>query len=897
MSQTLSIGIIIIYLGFLFFIAYWAEKNEKSKWVNHPIVYTLSLAVYCTTWTYYGSVGLASEKGIQFLPIYLGPIIAMPLWLVVTRKIIYLTKTNNISSIADFISLRYGNNRSLGALVTFICLVAIIPYISLQLKAISESFSILSSTATNHKIPFADYTLYITIILAIFAAFFGTLSSDASKRKTGIIFSVAVESVLKLLFFLTIGLYITFYLFNGTTDLYKQISEVAPSHLDSFNLNLYEGVNWGFMIFVSFLAMFLLPRQFQVSVVEYTNRVQMKYAIWGFPLYLILFNLFVIFIAWAGIILLKGEVKTDYYSMLVPMSQGHKFISILVFLGGFSAVISMVVVSSVALATMLSNNVIIPYGFLDKFANRISGQNNKTIKNIRRITIFILIFTAYFLYTNLRSDLSLISIGLVSFVVIAQLSPSFFIGLYWNRGSSMGAKLGIIFGFIILLFTLLLPLAYETASGSQKLIEEGYFGVEFLKPYALFNTDLSLSPVNHALFWSLLTNSLIYLTISVTAKGNYRERNYGEMFVNPFEINNLHENAFIWQGEAYYKDIQDLLYRFLGEKRADRAISIFKRKYNISKEAELADARFVNFSEKLLTGTIGGASAKILIASVVKEKPVSLIEVLSILEDNKEARSANKTLQQQSKKLYKLTEELKKVNHELVIHDQQKDNFLDTVAHELKTPITAIKAASEVLQDKDMPEDLRERFLKNIESDTNRLSILINNILNLEKLSTGRELLHLKKNDFNKTIKEAISIIEPIAKIKKVQVLFEPKELKKINYDEDKIIQVLSNILSNALKFSPEKNGKITIDVKSEENKLYCSIKDNGEGVDKEDMPYIFDKFYQTKNQHLKKPSGSGFGLAICKQIMELHKGEIYVDADIKKGAKFIIKLPENLME
>lgn len=891
MNKFLLIGIIVMYLAVMFYLAFWAEKNTKSKWVNHPLVYTLSLAVYCTAWTYYGSVGLAANKSIEFLPIYLGPIIAMPLWIVVTRKIIYLSKANNISSVADFISLRYGNNRSLGALITLLCLFGIVPYLSLQIKAVAESFQIIVHERFAHSHLLGDFTFYITLILALFAAFFGTLSSDASNRKRGIVFSVAVESIIKLTFFIAVGIYVIFYLFNGTTDIYNQIQQLHPDIIHT-QFGLEKGVNWMSMTGLSFLAIFLLPRQFQLSVVEYVDRFQMKSAIWGFPLYLLIFNVFVIFIAWGGMILLGENVNQDYYSLLIPLHQGHEFLATLVFLGGFSAVMSMTVVSSIALATMLSNNLIIPYGLLDYFANRFSVENEKSIKNIRRVTIFLLIIASYFLYISWNQELPLISIGLISFVTIAQLAPAFFIGLYWNRGSSRGAKWGILLGFLVVVFTLIIPFTQETMLGQNSISESGYFGLHYLKPYNLFGVNF-LSPINHAFMWSLLVNVFTYLIVSVSFKNNYRERNYGEMFTKPYEVNSLQENAFVWKGEAYYEDIKELLVRFLGETRANRAIDIFKRKYNVSFEEELADARFINFSEKLLTGTIGSASAKILIGSVVKEKPVSLVEVLNILEDNKEARSANKKLTQQSHRLIQLTDELKVANDELIIQDRQKDSFLDTVAHELKTPVTAIQAASEVLQDAEMPQELREKFLQNIVDDTNRLTKLINNILDLEKLSSGRETLNVSERNLVKTIHESIRIVQPLADKKGVKIHFDLDEKLKLNIDEDKMIQVFTNILGNALKFVPKDEGEINIELNSDKNKIFCSIADNGKGIEKEDVPYIFDKFYQSKNQHLKKPLGSGFGLAICKQIVEMHKGKIYVDESYQNGAKFNLEIPK----
>jgi Na+/proline symporter len=360
--------IIIAYLASLFGIAFFAEKNAKSKWVNNSVIYTLSLAVYCTAWTYYGSIGIAANSGINFLPIYLGPVIAAPLWIVLLRKVIRISKQHKISSIADFLSLRYGNNRFLGALVTLVCLMGIVPYISLQLKAVSETFQILSDdTSYVSTSVYDDSTFYIAVLLAIFAAFFGTQTTDASEKHKGIVVSIAFESILKLIFFLCVGIYVTYFLFNGTEDIYTKMSQ-ASNFKELTSVNGFEnGFIWLYTILLSFFAIFLLPRQFQVSVVENIRERHLKNAIWMFPLYLLLFNVFVIFVAWGGNLSIGNLDQAEYYALLLPLQNGNTFLSVLVFLGGLSAVISMVVVSTLALSTMVSNNLIIPYGFLDRF--------------------------------------------------------------------------------------------------------------------------------------------------------------------------------------------------------------------------------------------------------------------------------------------------------------------------------------------------------------------------------------------------------------------------------------------------------------------------------------------------------------------------------------------------
>lgn len=894
MSNYVLFIIIVTYLATLFFIAYLAEKNSKSKWVNNSVVYTLSLAVYCTAWTYYGSIGIAANSGVNFLPIYLGPVIAAPLWIVLLRKIVRISKQHKISSIADFISLRYGNHRFLGALVTIVCLMAIVPYISLQLKAVSETFQILSDeTSYVSTSVYDDSTFYIALLLAVFATFFGTQTTDASEKHKGIVVSVAFESILKLLFFLFVGIYVTYVLFDGTSDIYSKMSN-ADNFETLTTINGFEGgFNWLYTIMLSFMAIFLLPRQFQVSVVENVREKHLKNAIWMFPLYLLLFNVFVIFIAWAGNLTIGNTEQAEYYALLLPLQNGNTFLSVLVFLGGFSAVISMVVVATLALSTMVSNNLIIPYGFLDYFIKSHPERNAKYIKNIRRISIFSIIIIAYAFYVNFSFELSLYSIGLMAFVIIAQLAPSFFIGLFWNRGSSIATIIGIVAGIAVIFYTLILPFSLHALNGSDDLVQYGLAGIAFLKPHALFGIDF-LSPPAHAFFWSMLVNLFCYMTFSVVKKGNYRERNYAEMYVDSKNYSDLQDGALVWKGEAYVADIKKVLVKFLGDARTERALKLFFRKYDLPLDTQMADARLINFSEKLLTGSIGSASAKILISSVVKEDEVSLVEVLKILEESKETIARNKLLREKSNELTKLTNQLKDANEELIEKDKQKDEFLDTVAHELKTPITGIRATTELLMDDDddMPTEIKTQFLKNMLQDSDRLSRLIHNILDFEKLSKGRTQLNIKKYNIRTTIQKTIDSLKHIADKKQVEIVSSNKSDLNAEYDEDRIVQVLTNLVSNAIKFCDVKKGKIVVDYKFDLGYLEVSIKDNGKGVPKQDLPFIFDKFYQSKNQNIQKPEGSGLGLAICKQIVENHNGKIWVKNNEKSGATFGFKLP-----
>ena len=891
-----SIGlllILVLYLSILFFIAHWSEKRSHSKWTNNAYVYSFSLAVYCTAWTYYGSIGVAAESGLNYLTIYLGPILIIPSWMIILKRIIRISRVNKISSIADFISLRYGNSRFLGALVTMICIFGIVPYIALQLKSISDTFHIVTKTESSDNL-FTDTTTYVCLALALFASYYGTKYVDASEKRRGIVTAVAMESVLKLVFFLIAGIYVTYFVFDGFDDIYQKASLLKNFDQKNTIGGITNGINWFFLCILSMFAIFLLPRQFHTAIVENNKENHIRTAIWLFPLYLLLFNIFVFPIAWGGNILFEGKGhNSDTYSLLIPQLFDNNALTVLVFLGGFSAAISMIIVSCISLSTMLSNNLLIPYGFIGSLENSSQEKNNKRIVNSRKIGIFSLIILSYAIYRIFILDYSLFSVGLVAFVVIAQLAPSFFGALFWRRGSKKGAITGIILGFLACFYTLLIPFAIGITKSTSLFIQKGPWGIELLKPFQLFGLDY-LEPIPHAVFWSLLFNTLSYLAISVSFKGNYRERNYAEMFVDIDKYITNHENAFIWKGTAYITDIQKVLQRFLGEERTKRAMTIFNLKYTVDKNITTADARFIKFAENLLTGHIGTASAKILISSVIKEDKISLAEVLRILEESKENLIINKKLTDTSNELKKISEQLKNANLELVSKDIQKDEFLDTVTHELRTPITAIRAASEILHDDDeIPEELRKQFLQNIITESDRLNRLIDKILDLEKFETGKQKIYLSKNDISKTIKNTLDSLQQLIKNNKIHVEFNEASTEiKAFYDEERIIQVVTNLLSNAIKFSSNSNGEITISIIENRNNIEVKIHNNGKGIKKEDFEAIFDKFYQSRNQNVKKPIGSGLGLAICKKIIEHHKGRIWAEDNVTEGATFIFTLP-----
>ena len=887
MSSFALFTVVLFYLALLFLVAHLAEKKKSKLWINNPYIYALSLAVYCTAWTYYGSIGVAATSGLNYLPIYVGPVMVIPAWIYINTRIVRISRVNKISSLADFISLRYGNSRSFSAIITVVCLLAIVPYIGLQIKAISETFHLVTKTAISKNI-LTDNATFVVVLIALFSSYYGTRYVDASEKRLGVISAIALESFLKLFFIIILGLFVIYFAFDGFSDIYQKAS-LFKDFKEKNTFNGIEGaMNWMVLCMISGTAICILPRQFHTAIVENRQEKHIKTAIWFFPLYLLIFTIFIFPIAWGGRLIFNGQnVNPEFYSILIPQYFDNTLITVLVFLGGLSSCISMIIISAITLSIMLSNNLIIPYGLLGKFKSENEVQNTRNITNIRKFSIFALIIMAFGFYKYFILKTSLDSVGLISFVVIAQLAPAFFGAIFWRRGSYKGAVVGLLAGLAICYFGLIIPQYYFSYNQEFKgVLRELYNAFDFFK-------ISFLGRIPQIFFWSLLVNTALFSIISVSTKGNYRERNFAELYVDIDKYIQNHENAFIWRGTAYVSDIKNILERFLGKNKTEQALRIFNLKYNIDSQTETADSRFIKFSENLLAGRIGTASAKILIEGVTKEDKISLKEVLNILEESKETITLNKKLTEQSEELQKLSDDLRNANENLIIKDRQKDDFLDSVAHELRTPITAIRSAGEILaDDDDIPLEIKKEFLNNIITESDRLSEIINDILYLDKLQHGEIVLHIQENNILETYKKAVNPLMHLIQQKNIHL----SEVNLLNqflfkYDEARMIQLFQNILGNALKFTDEQ-GTIQTKLLETEDGLIIKIFNTGKHIPEEDLEMIFDKFYQSKNQNILKPTGSGLGLAISKKITEAQGGTIKAE-NSGLGVTFTIALPK----
>jgi PAS domain S-box-containing protein len=598
---------ILAYLSILFLVAYYAEKKEKrgKSIVSNPYVYALSLAVYCTSWTFYGSVGKAATSGFSFLPIYLGPTLIASLWWLLLRKMISIAKKNRITTISDFIGSRYGNSISLSALVTIVAVIGITPYLGLQLKAIMSTFTILSGETEGT----VAAGWIITLLLGIFAIIFGARKLDSSERHEGLIFAIAFESIVKLIAFIMVGIFVTYGLFDGFIDIFEKIKDSDYGELlfmgGGTSVSYQE---WASLLFLSMMAIMFLPRQFHVAVVENSDISHVTKAMWLFPLYLLLINIFVMPVAFGGLLLGGSQAQADSFVLTIPLSQGKQFLTLFAFIGGFSAATGMVIVESLALSTMVMNNLVMPGIY--KF-NKIKGFQAIlpwAIINLKRIIILICVFLGYFFAVSVGEFYTLVDMGLKSFEAVTIFAPSIIFGLYWKKGNRNGAMAGIAAGFIIWFYTLIMPALLKSGILDNKGIFVTLLNSDMLNPHALFSLK-GLDKWSHSLFWGLLFNVGLYIGISIFTKQSGEEERQSLLFVESYSA-----KIMTLQGNYSINQIQDILGQYIGKSEAMDIINNFIRENHIDRELISHDEiiRLRDEAERVLSGALGSAISTII---------------------------------------------------------------------------------------------------------------------------------------------------------------------------------------------------------------------------------------------------------------------------------------------
>ncbi|MFN4299605.1 MAG: ATP-binding protein [Thermaurantimonas sp.] len=896
MNTAIVVVSMALYLSLLFGIAAFIDRRKTLAVLlsSSPYVYSLSLAVYCTGWTYFGSVGRAASGSLDFLTIYLGPTLVAVTMPVVYKKMLRISKSLKINTVSDFITTRYGKGVATGNLVALLTVLGIVPYIALQIRAISLGYQAITAYDTSpNPLPIVrDPALYLTALLGLFTVLFATRRIATSEKNDGLVVTIAFESLIKLLAFLIVGLFVTFYAFEPGID--GQLSDIERYFSNSDTEDSTEYFSWFAMMVFSALAFLMLPRQFEMGIVENDNEGQLDKAAWLFPLYLMLINLFVVPIAAAGNKWLPDQ-NAELYILSLPMKFDMPGLALFTFIGGFSAATGMIIVSTAALSRMLSNNILIPAFIRNEGLKKLFPAENRIPIYTRRFSIIAILALAFLYYRFLSGKYSLVSIGLISFAAVSQFAVSAIGGMYWKQANKRGAIGGLIAGFFIWFYILLLP--SFVSPEILKVFEAGLasVGLGFLSPQQFMGMS-NISPIGVAFFWSMLFNVGLFIVLSLRYKPDLSEVNQAEIFTQIFKYGSAVEQSVVWKGSVKVRDVRQLLDRFLGKHQTDAIIRQFVYRYNdISViDDSPADARLVNYAEKSLAAVIGSSSARLLISSIAREEKITLDEVVEILKESQELIRLNKELRRASEQLQKATTELQKANKRLREQDERKDEFLYTVTHELRTPLTAIKSLVEILcENQDLPDDLRQQYLTTISRETDRMSRLIAQVLDLENFESGKHKLEIDKFDISEVIQECVHSLEEIFNQKKITIRTDLARLPDIWGDRDRITQVILNLLSNAIKHCPPEKGEIFISGYVIDNQIKINISDNGPGVKPELRQVIFEKFYQAPNQTIRKPKGSGLGLAISKKIIQLHHGRIWVeDSDQLPGARFCITLP-----
>ncbi|HKJ13342.1 MAG: sensor histidine kinase [Desulfobulbaceae bacterium] len=890
----------LCYLGTLFAIAYYADwRSDRGKSIiSNPYIYTLSIAVYCTAWTFYGSVGRAAETGIGFMPIYLGPTLMAALWWFLLRKIIRIAKVYRITSIADFLASRYGKSSLIGGLVTIIAVVGIMPYISLQLKAVSTSYTVMLhypdlAMIEEHKTSlWNDNAFSVAMIMAAFSILFGTRHIDATERHEGMVAAIAFESMVKLLAFSAAGIFITFIMFDGPVDLFDWAIRY-PETSRLMQLEVLPGgyTNWFTLIFLSMMAIMFLPRQFQVLVVENVNEEHIRKAAWLFPIYLLAINIFVLPIAFAGMLMFpEGHVAPDIFVLALPLTEGQDILALFIYLGGLSAATGMVIVATIALSTMVCNDLVMPV--LLRMLDIQQVDLGRVLLFIRRFSIVAVLLLGYLYYRFIGESYTLVTMGLVSFAAAAQFSPAILFGIFWKDASRRAAVSGLLAGFLVWFYTLLLPSFAKSGWLPLSFLEYGPFGIEQLRPYQLFGLNM-FDPITHAVFWSMLVNAGLLVIISLLDRQNTMDRIQASLFVDVYRHSG---GTQLWKGKAMITELKGLLARFIGPGQSERAFANYSRSHNIDFTKDMqADAELVEFAERLLSGAIGAASARVMVSSVVEGEEISTEGVMKIIDETSQVLEYSHQLEEKSIELEAATKELQEANKRLKELDRLKDEFVSTVSHELRTPLTSVRAFSEILHDNaDMGQEERKKFLDIMVKETERLTRLINEVLDLAKIESGRADWHMEIIDLTEILKEAVAATSQLFHEKSVAIVeLLPSFPIKVFADRDRIIQVVINLLSNAAKFSPQDEGRVTVRLYFKEREIRVEVADNGPGIHPDEQQKIFEKFKQITDLRNGKPKGTGLGLAICRRIIEYHNGYIWVESIPGEGAKFVFSLPD----
>lgn len=888
LTFNLLVAVSLGYVTLLFLVAFLAERHAaagNAGWLKSPLIYTLSLSIYCTAWTFYGAVGYAARSGLEFVTIYLGPTLVMIGWWSLLRRLVRVGREQRITSIADLISSRFGKSTRLGVIVTLICLLAGTPYVALQLQSVTLSFAIFAQDGGDI---WQDADLnatagWVAFGLAVFTVLFGTRNLDANERHHGIVTAIAVEAVVKLIALVAVGVFVVWGVGGGPSSMMSRI-EASPIELWD-----QSGGRWAALIFLSAAAFICLPRMFQVLVVENADERHLRVASWAFPLYLFLMSLFVVPIAVVGLDLLPAGSNPDLFVLTLPLSQGQDGLAMLSFLGGFSSATSMVIVATIAMSTMVSNNIIVPL-WLSRSKHTavvISGDVRHVIMLSRRISIACVLVLGFIYYRLSGGGTALAAIGLVSFAGVVQILPVMLGGLFWRGATRIGAGLGLSCGLSIWLWTLFLPSFGPDAFMSDAIMAHGPLGIGWLRPQALFGVT-GLDPLIHCVMWSMLLNSLFFIVGSLVSFPLPLERLQGAQFV---DVLDRATTASSWTNtDTGAEDLLVMVQRIMGSHQAQ---AIFQKEAKRQgKTGYLPDVtpQFIEQLEKQLSGSVGAATAHAMIGQMTGGSGIRVEDLIAVADETAQILEYSSQLEAKSAEQERTAHALRQANEKLKALSVQKDAFLSQISHELRTPMTSIRSFSQILGDEEVSATERERYAHIIQEEAVRLTRLLDDLLDLAVLENG-QVTHNRQTGVLRDLLDRAVQAAGVDEDNMPVLRDTGAEQIEITTDLDRLVQVFINLITNARKYCDGTPAKLKIAVSLSATHYRIDFLDNGSGISLKNQQVIFEKFSRITDQG--KAGGAGLGLAICREIMHRLGGDVsYLSGQY--GTAFRVTVPKS---
>ncbi|MCB1312034.1 MAG: sodium:solute symporter [Sedimentitalea sp.] len=882
-SLNVLVAVCLGYVAFLFAVAFVADRlaaTGHAGWLRSPFVYTLSLSIYCTAWTFYGAVGYAARSGLEFVTIYLGPTLVMVGWWWGLRKLVRVGRSQRVTSVADLISSRFGKSNTLAICVTILAVIGVTPYIALQLQSVTLSFEIFARADPVSGYSEGSSVFWVAAGLALFAILFGTRNLDANERHHGVMTAIAIEAVVKLVALLAVGVFVVWGLSGGVAQTMARIdaSEIGEWRIDAGR--------WTAITFLAAAAFVCLPRMFQVMVVENDDERHLRTAAWAFPLYLLLMSLFVVPIAVVGLDLMPAGTNPDLFVLTIPLSAGREGLAMLSFLGGFSSATSMVIVAAMALSTMVSNHIVMPIWLSLKGGGAsVSGDVRNVVLVSRRFSIIGILALGYLYYRLSGGGDALAAIGLIAFAGIAQILPALVGGLYWRGATRSGALAGLSIGFALWLYTLLLP---GLGGGwlPEAVIRDGPLAIGWLRPGALFGIE-GLDPLVHSVLWSLTLNTAAFCAVSLASFPSPLERLQGAQFVNVFDHS---AGPRGWTGSvAQSEDLMIMSQRILGAREAQE---LFQR------EARLQGGRgglpeptpaFLERLERELSGSIGAAAAHAMVGQIVGGSSVSVEDLLAVADESAQILEYSSQLEAKSNELIRTARQLRDANEKLTRLSVQKDAFLSQISHELRTPMTSIRAFSEILRDTEgLEAPDKRRYAAIIHDEALRLTRLLDDLLDLSVLESGQVHLNTRSALLSEVLDHAQNTALAGQEAPLSVRRHRGTENIRLTSDLDRLAQVFINLIANAQKYCDAARPELTIAVHRGAGQVMVDFIDNGSGIAPDARSIVFEKFFRIGSD---KAGGAGLGLAICREIMQRLDGDVRYLPD-QGGGAFRVTVP-----